>query len=200
MIHLKQAVIVEGKYDKIKLSSITDAVIIETNGFKLFKDKEKQALIRFYAKKTGVIILTDSDSAGFKIRNQIKNIARDGEIINVYVPEIFGKEKRKSSFSKEGKLGVEGMDKEIIISALEKAGVSQCEAEEKNGREVTVLDFYEDGLSGKPYSSALRKSFLKALELPQLVSTKALLEIVNTMMTAEEYKEKINCLKSKGDF
>lgn len=197
MIHLKQAVVVEGKYDKIKLSSITDAVIIATNGFQLFKDKEKQALIRFYAKKTGIIILTDSDSAGFKIRSLVKNIAKDGEIINVYVPEIFGKEKRKTGFSKEGKLGVEGIDKEIIVEALEKAGVF-CESIEEKEK-ITMLDFYEDGLSGKPDSSSLRKKLLRHLELPQLVSCKSLLEIINVMMTREEYKKLIKIL-NKGEF
>ncbi|MBE6836561.1 MAG: DUF4093 domain-containing protein [Ruminococcus sp.] len=194
MLHIKQAIVVEGKYDKIKLSSITDAVIIVTNGFSLFKDKEKQALIRFYAQKTGIIILTDSDSAGFKIRNLIKNIAKDGNIINVYVPEIFGKEKRKAEFSKEGKLGVEGIDKDIIINALEKAGVFCDTVSEKE--KITNLDFYEDGLSGGPDSSKLRKKLLEYLDLPQLVTSKALLEIVNTMFSRDEYKEIIKKIRS----
>jgi len=196
LLHIKQAIVVEGKYDKIKLSSITDAVIIVTNGFSLFKDKEKQALIRFYAEKTGIIILTDSDSAGFKIRNLIKNIAKDGNIINVYVPEIFGKEKRKADFSKEGKLGVEGIDKEIIINALEKAGVF-CE-NAVTREKITNLDFYEDGLSGGPDSSNLRKKLLKYMDLPQLLSSKALLEIVNTMYSKDEYKEIIAKIRSIG--
>ncbi len=196
MLHIKQAIVVEGKYDKIKLSSITDAVIIVTNGFSLFKDKEKQALIRFYAEKTGIIILTDSDSAGFKIRSLIKNIAKDGNIINVYVPEIFGKEKRKTEFSKEGKLGVEGIDKEIIVKALEKAGVF-CEKAD-NREKITSLDFYEDGLLGRPDSSNLRKKLLKYMDLPQLLSSKALIEIVNTMYSKDEYKEIINKIRSIG--
>ena len=196
MLHINQAIVVEGKYDKIKLSTITDAVIIVTNGFSLFKDKEKQALIRFYAEKTGIIILTDSDSAGFKIRNLIKNIAKDGNIINVYVPEIFGKEKRKAEFSKEGKLGVEGIDKEIIINALEKAGVF-CENAVIREK-ITNLDFYEDGLSGGPDSSNLRKKLLKYMDLPQLLSSKALLEIVNTMYSKVEYKEIITKIRSMG--
>ena len=194
MLHIKQAIVVEGKYDKIKISSITDAVIIATNGFSLFKDKEKQALIRFYAEKTGIIILTDSDSAGFKIRNLIKNIAKDGKIINVYVPEIFGKEKRKSEFSKEGKLGVEGIDKEIIINALEKAGVFCENADDRD--KITNLDFYEDGLSGCPDSSKLRSKLLEHLDLPQLLTSKALLEIVNTMFSRDEYKELIKKIRS----
>ena len=188
MIHLKQAVVVEGKYDKIKLSSLIDAVIIVTNGFRVFKDKEKQALIRFYAEKTGIIILTDSDSAGFKIRGLIKSIAKDGEIINVYVPQILGKEKRKADYSKEGILGVEGIDKQIILSAFEKAGVFSTETEK--GEEITFLDFYEDGLSGREESSVLRKKVLKSLDLPKQLSSKCLLEILNIMMSKDEYKKR----------
>ena len=109
MLKVKQAVIVEGKYDKIKLDSIIDGVIVQTNGYSIFKDKEKLALIRFYAEKTGIIILTDSDSAGFKIRNYLKGAIPDGKIINVYIPDIFGKERRKLKPSAEGKLGVEGV-------------------------------------------------------------------------------------------
>lgn len=194
MLHIKQAIVVEGKYDKIKLSSITDAVIIVTNGFGLYKDKEKQELIRFYANKTGIIILTDSDSAGFKIRGLIKNIAKDGQIINVYVPDIFGKEKRKAEFSKEGKLGVEGIDKDIIIDAFEKAGVF-CENTE-NTVKITNIDFYTDGLSGRPDSKALRKKLLEYLNLPQLLSSKSLLEVVNTVLSRDEYKEIIEKLRS----
>lgn len=194
MIHLKQAVVVEGKYDKIKLSSLIDAVIIVTNGFRVFKDKEKQALIRFYAEKTGIIILTDSDSAGFKIRSLIKSIAKDGEIINVYVPQILGKEKRKADYSKEGILGVEGIDKQIILSAFEKAGVFSTETEKDE--EITFLDFYEDGLSGREESSVLRKKVLKSLDLPGQLSSKCLLEILNIMMSKDEYKKMITSLKN----
>lgn len=193
LIHLDRAVVVEGKYDKIKLSSIIDGVIIVTNGFRLFKDKEKQELIRFYAKQTGLIIMTDSDTAGFKIRGMIKNITQNSDIINVYVPDIFGKEKRKTQASKEGKLGVEGMDKQVILDALEKAGVF-CENHIIDAQKVTIQDFFEDGLTGKPDSSLLRKNFLKSLDLPQLITTKALLEVVNTLMTYDEYKEKVKNL------
>ena len=115
MIKIKEAVIVEGKYDKIKLSGILDAVIIETDGFGIFKDKEKQKLIRFLAENKGIIIMTDSDSAGFKIRSFIQNITKSENIKNVFMPDIYGKEKRKTEASKEGKLGVEGIKKEIIL-------------------------------------------------------------------------------------
>lgn len=196
LLHLGKAVVVEGKYDKIKLSSIIDDVIIVTNGFRLFNDKEKQALIRFYSKTTGIVILTDSDTAGFKIRNMVKNISKDGEVVNVYIPEIFGKEKRKKEFSKEGKIGVEGIDKKIIIDALSKSGVL-CNTSYSNAQKVTYLDFYDDGLAGKPYSRNLRIAFLKSLNLPQLITTKSLLEIINTIMTKEDYKEKIIKLKEQ---
>lgn len=187
MIHLEQAIVVEGKYDKIKLSSIVDSVVIVTNGFGLYKDKEKQALIRFYAEKTGIIILTDSDTAGFRIRSLIKNIAREGKITNVYVPEIFGKEKRKDKPSKEGKLGVEGIDDDIIVSAFEKAGIFSKRSE--NREKITNLDLYEDGLSGGEGSSIKRIKLLESLGLPKLLSTKALIEVLNAMMPKDEYKK-----------
>lgn len=177
----------EGKYDKIKLSSIVDSVVIVTNGFGLYKDKEKQALIRFYAEKTGIIILTDSDTAGFRIRSLIKNIAREGKITNVYVPEIFGKEKRKDKPSKEGKLGVEGIDDDIIVSAFEKAGIFSKPSE--NREKITNLDLYEDGLSGGEGSSIKRIKLLESLGLPKLLSTKALIEVLNAMMPKDEYKK-----------
>lgn len=187
MIHLEQAIVVEGKYDKIKLSSIVDSVVIVTNGFGLYKDKEKQALIRFYAEKTGIIILTDSDTAGFRIRNLIKNIAKEGKITNVYVPELFGKEKRKDKPSKEGKLGVEGIDADIIVSAFEKAGIFGKPSE--NREKITNLDLYEDGLSGGEESSIKRIKLLESLGLPKLLSTKALIEVLNAMMSKDEYKK-----------
>ena len=123
MIHIEQAVIVEGKYDKIKLESIIDAVIIQTNGFAVFKDNEKMSLIKHFAHTNGIIILTDSDTAGFKIRNYLKGTIENDKITNVYIPDIFGKEKRKIKPSKEGKLGVEGIDKDIIVNAFIKAGI-----------------------------------------------------------------------------
>lgn len=123
MIQIKQAVIVEGKYDKIKVSNILDTLIIETDGFGIFKDKNKQKLIRRLAETRGILILTDSDSAGFTIRSFLNGIVPKEQLINVYIPDIFGKEKRKSEPSKEGKLGVEGVKSDVIIDALKKAGV-----------------------------------------------------------------------------
>ena len=191
MIKIKEAVIVEGKYDKIKLSGILDTVIIETDGFSVFKDKEKQKLIRFLAEKRGIVIMTDSDSAGFKIRNFINGITKSENIKNVYIPDIYGKEKRKTEASKEGKLGVEGMKPEIIMSALKKAGVVCAENEKKEGKEITYTDFFEDGISGGENSSAIRKAFAKKLNLPERISSSALLKIINTYMTYDEYKETV---------
>lgn len=186
MLHLEQAVIVEGKYDKIKLNSIIDGVIITTNGFSVIKDKEKIELIRYFAKKKGIIILTDSDSAGFKIRNYIKGAVKDGKITNVYIPDIFGKEKRKAAPSKEGKLGVEGIDKGILLKAFEKAGILSSETTEKRDP-ITKIDLYEAGLTGGKNSSEKRKAVLKRLDMPQLLTTNSMLEILNTMMSREEF-------------
>lgn len=195
MIKIKEAVIVEGKYDKIKLSAIIDTVIIETDGFAVFKDKEKQKLIRFLAEKRGIIIMTDSDSAGFKIRNFINGITKSENIKNVYIPDIYGKEKRKTEASKEGKLGVEGMKPEIIMSALQKAGVLCSENDEKERREITHTDFFEDGVSGGENSSEIRKALAKQLELPERISSSALLKIINVYMTYDEYKEAVKTVK-----
>lgn len=189
MIRIKEAVVVEGKYDKIKLSGIIDTVIIETDGFGIFKDKEKQKLIRFLAEKRGIIIMTDSDSAGFKIRSFIQNITKCENVKNVFIPDIYGKEKRKTEFSKEGKLGVEGIKPRIILNALEKAGVLCSENSKNEGREITHTDFFEDGISGGENSSKIRKTLAKELDLPEHISSSALLKIINSYMTYEEYKE-----------
>ncbi len=186
MLHLEQAVIVEGKYDKIKLSSVVDAVIITTNGFSVIKDKEKLEIIRFFAKNKGIIILTDSDSAGFKIRNFLKGAISDGKITNVYIPDIFGKEKRKAAPSKEGKIGVEGIDTQILLEAFRKAGVISTEADSER-EPVTKLDLFEAGLSGGNNSAEKRSELLKYLGMPELMTTNAMLEIINTMMSRDEF-------------
>ncbi len=192
MIKLNEAVIVEGKYDKIKISGILDTVIVETDGFAIFKDKEKQRLIRFLAEKRGIIIMTDSDSAGFKIRSFVKNITKSENVKNVYIPDIYGKEKRKTEASKEGKLGVEGVQTQIILDALEKSGVLYTESNKKQGREITHTDFFEDGISGGENSSEIRKSLAKELGLPEKISSSSLLKIINSYMTYEEYKQVID--------
>lgn len=196
MIHIEQAIVVEGKYDKIKLSSIIDGVIIVTDGFGIFKDEEKLKLIRYYAKKTGIIILTDSDSAGFLIRNHLKGSV-DGKIINVYIPDVFGKEKRKDKPSKEGKLGVEGIAPDTLIRAFEKAGVLFSERD-YDRRKITRGDLYSDGLSGGDNSSEKRRTLLRGLDLPERLSTTGMLDVLNSMFTYEQYCEIIEKLNMKG--
>ncbi|MBO5065638.1 MAG: DUF4093 domain-containing protein [Clostridia bacterium] len=196
MIKIDRAIIVEGRYDKIKLSSILDAVIIETEGFGIFNNKEKQKLIRRLADAKGLLILTDSDSAGFKIRAFIKGIVPAEKIKHAYIPDIFGKEKRKTEPSKEGKIGVEGVKKELIIDALRKAGVFCEETEKKERREITKLDLYEDGLSGKEDSEALRKKLLHHLDLPEKLTSNALVQILNTFLTYDEYKKAVEEIKN----
>lgn len=189
MIKIKQAIIVEGKYDKIRLSTIVDAVIIPTNGFSIYKDEEKQQLIRSLAEKNGIIILTDSDSAGFQIRSHLRNIVKKGEVINVYVPDIFGKERRKREPSKQGKLGVEGMDREIILAAFKKAGVTADDAPKKQDP-ITKADLMDMGLVGGEGSAQSRAELQRALGLPELLSANMLLEILNVMYEREEFIEK----------
>lgn len=197
MIKINEAVIVEGKYDKIKLSSILDAVIIITNGFGIFKDKEKLELIRYYARTTGIIILTDSDSAGLKIRNYIKGAVRGGRIVNVFIPDIFGKEKRKTKPSAEGKLGVEGISVKLLEEAFEKSGViSSVRGTEHN---ITNYTMYELGLSGGANSRSLREILQKSLGLPSLMSVTALIEVLNTMMSAQELARRVSEIKEDGN-
>lgn len=195
MIKINQAVIVEGKYDKIRLSSIIDGIIIVTNGFRIFKDKEKLELIRYYALTTGIVILTDSDSAGRKIRGYIKGAVKDGNIRNVYIPDILGKEKRKEKPSAEGKLGVEGMNAEILLEAFEKAGITASESSGKG--DISKLTLFECGLSGSENSSFLRERLQKSLGLPSMMSASSLVEVLNTMMTADELGQRITELKEE---
>lgn len=185
MLKIKQAIIVEGKYDKIKLSSILDGVIIVTNGFRIFKDEEKLALIRYYAGTTGVILLTDSDRAGFKIRNYIKGAVKGGKVYNVYSPDIYGKEARKEKASAEGKLGVEGISKELLLEAFAKAGINADEGT-PSVDPITKADLFEFGLSGCNNSSEMRRTLQRHLGLPELLSASSLLDVLNTMMTKEE--------------
>ena len=186
MIKLRQAVIVEGKYDKITLENIIDAIIIQTNGFSIFKDREKCEYIRRVAKKRGIIVITDSDSAGAQIRSFLKGICPEGSITNVYIPQLNGKEKRKNIASKEGYLGVEGMSKEIITEALNRSGVTNFE-ENANTRKITKTDFFELGLSGVQNSSFLRENLAMFLKLPNNISSNAFLDAVNSVFSYEEF-------------
>ena len=188
MIRLSSPVIVEGKYDKITLENVIDALIIPTNGFGLFKDKEKCHLIKTLGEKFGIIVITDSDHAGNMIRAHIKNIAAGCEITNVYIPQIKGKEKRKTKGGKEGLLGLEGMTPEIIEEALKKSGVIGEKVKEK-GRKITKTDLFLRGLSGCDGSLKKRRELLKLLGLPQNLSPNAMLDILNTVMTYKEFCE-----------
>ena len=186
MIKLTKPIIVEGKYDIIKLSNLIDGLIIKTDGFGIFKDKEKQKLIRRLAGETGIIVLTDSDSAGFLIRNFLTSSLPADKITHVYIPDIFGKEKRKTEAGKEGKLGVEGMTEEILLEAFRKAGVVSETTTEKR-QLITNVDLYEYGFSGRPNSQEKRKLLLKKLSLPERLSTSSLVKILNTFVTYDDF-------------
>ncbi len=187
MLKLKEVVIVEGKYDKIKLSQILDALIIDVGGFNIFKNKEKVQMIKKLADKNGVLILTDSDHAGFMIRNYLNGIIPQDKIKHAYIPDIIGKEKRKKTYSKERKLGVEGVDDKIILDAINKVSLKK-EEKTNNIKEVTKMDFYEDGLSGRDNSSDKRKKLLKKLNLPENLSQNALIKVLNKTISYDEYK------------
>ena len=191
MIKIDQVIVVEGKYDKIKLSSFIDGLIMTTDGFRIYKDKNKINIIKKLAEKHGVIILTDSDIAGFKIRNYIYSclsgrVSKE-KIINIYIPQVLGKEKRKSQASKENLLGVEGVSKEIIIKALKEFKILSKQ-ETINYKKITKLDFFDDGLIGGENSKVRRDKIKKALDLPEYISTNALLEVLNKIYSYQEYK------------
>ncbi len=198
MIKIKQAVIVEGKYDKIKLEQILDAVIIQTDGFGIFKDKQKQKFIRALAEKKGILILTDSDSAGFVIRSFLSGIVSPEYITHAYIPDILGKEKRKSEASKEGKLGVEGVSNEVILKALETAGIigEQTDSDAAEKKQVTKTDLYDDGICGKSNSLEKRRKLLKVLNLPERTSANSMLKIINTFLSYEDYKQAVKDIEN----
>ena len=196
MIKIREAVIVEGKYDKIRLESVLDTLIIPTNGFGIFKDKEKMQMLRLLAQKRGLLILTDSDSAGFLIRNYLSSCIPKEQIRHAYIPDLYGKERRKDKPSKEGKLGVEGMPQAALAEALRRAGVTAEQEEEiETGSPITKADLYEDGLTGGPQSRLLRQKLLKELRLPERLTTNALISVLNSLMTREEYRVKMDEIK-----
>lgn len=192
-IKLTQAIICEGKYDKIKLSNIFDATILTTEGFGIFKDDEKRDLVKRLSETVGIIIVTDSDSAGFVIRNHIKSFCDNEKITNVYIPELKGREKRKTEESKEGLLGVEGISDDIIISAFERAGVLG-ERKESN-KSITKTDLYNLSLVGSENSSFLRERLYESLNLPKKLSPNAFLEVANSLFSLEEIKTELEKLK-----
>lgn len=190
MIKIEEIVVVEGKYDKIKLESILDTLIVQTNGFSIRKDKEKLEFIRRLATERGVLILTDSDHAGFMIRSYLSGALPKEKVKHAYIPDIYGKEKRKDKHSKEGKLGVEGIDTATIVSALERAGVLSIK-NQNSGKEITNSDLFNDGFSGGQNSKAKKKMLLEKFILPEFLSTNGLLKVLNFTITYEEYRKTV---------
>ena len=192
-IKIHEAVIVEGRYDKIKLSNIIDAFILETDGFSIFKDKKKLTFIKKLALERGIVVLTDSDHAGFMIRSHIASAVSKSRIKNVYIPDVYGKEKRKAAPSKEGKIGVEGMSTEVILNAFEKAGVTASKVTCDNP--VTTADFFELGLTGGADSKEKRKELCAELDLPEFLSVSSLISCINNMMSKEEFAKKVKAMR-----
>lgn len=195
-IKLTRAVITEGKYDKIKLSAFLDALIVTTEGFGIFKDAEKKAYIKKLAAERGLLIITDSDSAGFLIRNYLKSFIDDSLILNAYIPQVAGKERRKAVPSKEGTLGVEGLSAEIITQALAKCGAldNQAKAAERSSL-YTAADLYNLGLAGREDSGERKKSFAELLGLPKHINTKSLIKYMNTA-DEEEIKSALKAISN----
>ena len=188
MVKIRQAIVVEGKYDQNTLSQLVDTTIFQTRGFGVMHDKTLLELLRKAARTTGLIIFTDSDGAGFVIRNFLKGALPKEGVLHAYIPDIPGKEKRKRAPGKEGLLGVEGMTKEILLSALENAGADLGgEAAKKPGDTITKFDLYTAGLSGRPDSAAKRAAFLEKLRFPAHMSANALLDALNLLYTREEF-------------
>jgi len=194
MVKIKEAIVVEGKYDKNTLSQIVDAPILETAGFGIFKDKKQMALLRRVAEKRGLIVFTDSDGAGFVIRNHIKSAIPGKFLKHAYAPDILGKERRKQKPGKEGKLGVEGMNREIILEALRRSGATIEGEETAAASAITKQDLVALGLSGGADSAAKRLALLKKLNLPEHMSANAMLQALNLLYSLEELTNMINAL------
>lgn len=199
MITIREAVIVEGKYDKMRISALFDTAVIETGGFRVFADKEKRAVIRSLAKARGIVVLTDSDGAGFVIRNYLKGIVGADELYQAYIPEIHGKERRKDAPSKEGLLGVEGMTDEIIIDAVLKSGVHVESGGERERNVITKSDFYELGLTGREGSAHLREALLNKLGFPRYMTTGAMISALSLLYTKEQLAQMTEELKEKKE-
>ena len=192
MIKVKEAIVVEGRYDKNTLSQVVDAPIFQTNGFSVMHDKELLQMLRRVAQVRGLIVFTDSDGAGFVIRNHLKS-AIPGELLkHAYIPDIYGKERRKSAPGKEGKLGVEGMTPDVILDCLRRAGATMDDIATRSAGQITKQDMMELGLSGGKDSSAKRKRLLRHMQLPEHMSSNAMLQAVNLLYTKEELTELVN--------
>lgn len=190
MIRIREAIIVEGRYDKNTLAQIVDAPILETSGFGIFHDRQRLALLRRLAETCGIIVLTDSDGAGFVIRNYLRAAIDPSQVKHAYIPDIVGKERRKRTASKEGKLGVEGMCPDVLLEALRRAGATiEGEDAPAPGTRITKADLYAAGLTGGADSKAARQRLLAQLDLPEHLSTNALLEVLNALMSREEFQK-----------
>ena len=191
MIRVKEAIVVEGRYDKAKLAGLVDGLIVETGGFGIFRDREKLRYLRELAKTRGLIVLTDSDGAGFLIRHKLASSIPPEQLKHAYIPDVPGKERRKAAPSKEGKLGVEGLPVEILREAILRAGVS-CGEEPRavSSHPITKLDLFEAGLTGRDDSAARRRRFLASVGLPEHLSANSMVPVLNSMMTYEEFMER----------
>lgn len=187
-LRIKEAIVVEGRYDKAALAGVADTLILETAGFGVFKDAERLALLRRLAAARGLIVLTDSDGAGFVIRNHLKGAIPKGQLKHAYIPDLYGKERRKRAPGREGKLGVEGMKPEVLRQAILKAGATVLDGAEPDrpAGDLTAADLFVLGLSGTPDAAARRAALLKRLDLPEHMSAKALLAALNALYTPEE--------------
>lgn len=190
MLKIREAIVVEGRYDQNTLRQIVDAPILETSGFGIFNDQEQLALLRAVAQTRGLIVLTDGDGAGFVIRRYLRGAIDPALVKHAYIPDVAGKERRKASRSKEGKLGVEGMRPEVLIEALRRAGATiEGEVPRRTMDEITKADLYAAGLSGSPGSAEKRKRLLHALNLPERMSANAMLEALNALMSRDEFSQ-----------
>ena len=188
MHSVREVIVVEGRYDKNALSQVVDAVIIETSGFGIFNDAEKRKLLQTMAEARGLIVLTDSDGAGFVIRNYIKGCVDPKLVKHAYIPDIYGKERRKSAPSREGKLGVEGMKPQVLLDALIRAGATfDDEENKKTAPRISKADMYARGLSGREGSAEKRAQLIKQLGLPERLTADALLDVLNATMSLEEF-------------
>lgn len=189
MIKIKEAILVEGRYDKNTLSQIVDTAIFESNGFGIFKNREQMSLLRQVAQKRGLVVFTDSDGAGFVIRNHVKSAIDNRYLKHAYIPDVFGKERRKAAPGKEGKIGVEGMTKNVLLEALRHAGATFEDGSVSAPGGITKQDMMELGLSGGKDSAAKRQALLKRLNLPERMSSNAMLQALNVLYSKEELVE-----------
>lgn len=194
-LRIQEVVVVEGKYDAIKLADLVDALIVPVGGFSVFTSKETKQLLRRLGEKRGLVILTDSDAAGFRIRAYLNQLAQDLPVKNAYIPACEGKEKRKAKASKEGLLGVEGVSAAAILQALERAGVQRARTRAQDTPPITYADLYEQGLSGTDNSAAFRRAWLDSVGIPPRISKKGLLEALNSIFTKEEFLASVSQMR-----